>query len=262
MKKIFYPTSIIIIGLLIFSSTSLNAQLFDELKGEASKIIKKGTIDPRIGTIDTGRTNIGFTEAEAAKAIKEALVQGTSKGTDIVSKLDGFYKNPEIKIPFPEKAKTVEQTLRKIGMGKQCDNVILSVNRAAEDASKSAKDIVVNAITKMTISDAINIIKGDSIAATRYLKEKTTKALVAAFSPIVKKSLDKVDATKYWKDAMTLYNKIPLVEKVNPNLTEYVTNKAIEGLFLMIAKEEQNIRKDPVARTSDILKKVFGGLFK
>jgi hypothetical protein len=152
----------------------------------------------------------------------------------------------------------VESKLRAIGMGRQVDEAILSINRAAEDAAVQAKPIFVNAITGMSISDAIGIVRGPDDAATSYLRNSTSPDLRSKFRPEIQKSLDKVQATKYWKDLITTYNKIPLVQKVNPDLAGYVTDKAIQGLFLMIAKEEKKIRKDPVARTSEILKKVFG----
>jgi hypothetical protein len=237
---------IIIIFLLSFILINpAQSQLLDKIKKKAESLIKDASKGP-------------YTKDEAAKAIKEALVQGTSKGTDSLSKVDGFFKNPEIKIPFPPQAKTIESTLRKVGMGDKVDQAVLSFNRAAEDASKSAKNIFVGAIQKMTIDDAIKIVKGDSVAATKYLQDKTTNQLTSAFSPIIKKSLDKVDATKYWADVMNTYNKIPFVEKINPDLKQYVTQKAMNALFLMIAKEELLIRKDPIARTSQLLRKVFG----
>ena len=132
------------------------------------------------------------------------------------------------------------------------------MNRAAEKAATEAKPIFVAAIKGMTVKDAINIVKGADNAATMYLKNTTTPELVEKFQPIIKTSLDNVNATKYWSDLITMYNKIPLVKKMNPNLTDYVTRKAIDGLFIMIAKEEIKIRKDPMARTSELLKKVFG----
>lgn len=237
----------ILVQIIIFFALSLNysnAQLFETLKSvkELSKDVSKG----------------GFSEKEAADAIKEALTKGIGKGADILSKTDGFYKNPEVKLPFPEDARNVESTLRKAGLGKQVDDVILSLNRAAEDAAVSSKDIFVDAIKGMTVNDAINIVKGQDNSATLYLKNQTNDKLRLTFKPIIDKSLNKVGATKYWETAMTSYNKIPLVKKVNPNLNDYVTTKAIDALFLMIQKEETIIRKDPLARTSDLLKKVFG----
>ncbi len=205
-----------------------------------------------------GLSGTGFSENEAAQGIKEALVKGTGESVNFVSVLDGYFGNPEIKIPFPEDARIVESKLRSIGMGKQVDEAILSINRAAEDAAKQAKPIFVNAITAMSISDAIGIVKGPDDAATSYLRNTTSPDLRVKFKPEIQKSLDKVQATKYWKDLITTYNKIPLVQKVNPDLAAYVTDKAIQGLFVMISKEEKKIRRDPVARTSEILKKVFG----
>jgi hypothetical protein len=154
--------------------------------------------------------------------------------------------------------KHVEKKLRQIGMGEQVDKFILSLNRAAEDAAKEAKPVFVAAIKGMTIQDAMGILKGEDDAATQYLKKTTSTELHSKFNPIIKTSLDKVDATKYYSDLIKAYNRIPLVEKVNPNLDEYATEKAMEGLFIMIAKEEVSIRKDPAARTSALLKKVFG----
>jgi len=239
---------IILLLMMAFSiSSSAEAQFFDKLKKKAEKVIKKNK-----------KKTESFTTEEAAKAIKEALVKGTSKGTDFISKADGFYKNPDIKIPFPPEANKVKKALKKAGFGKQVDKVVLSLNRAAEDASKSAKDIFVASIQKMTVDDAIKIVKGDSTAATNYLEDKTTAQLTKAFSPIIQASLDKVDATKYWATAMKTYNKIPFVKKINPDLKQYVTQKAMAALFLMIAREEALIRKDPISRTTDLLKKVFG----
>lgn len=200
----------------------------------------------------------GLTETDAVNGIKEALVKGTGESVSLVSKLNGYFSNPEIKIPFPQSAREIESKLRAIGMGSHVDEVILSLNRAAEDAAKSAEPIFVSAIKKMTVSDAIQIVKGQNDAATRYLAKTTTPELKAAFSPVIKASLDKVDATRLWEDLIKAYNQIPFVTKQNPNLTEYVTDKAISGLFVMIAKEELKIRQNPAARTTELLKKVFG----
>ncbi len=200
----------------------------------------------------------GLSEKDAADGIKEALVNGTGESVKLVSVVDGYWGNPEIKIPFPSEAKEMETRLRNIGMGKKVDEFNVSMNRAAEKAANEAKPIFVDAIKGMTVKDAINIVKGENNAATMYLKNTTSPDLNSRFQPIIKTSLDNVNATKYWSDLITAYNKIPLVKKMNPNLTEYVTGKAIDGLFVMIAKEELKIRKDPMARTSDLLKKVFG----
>lgn len=203
----------------------------------------------------------GITEKDAADAIKEALVNGTGESVKIVSVINGYWENPEIKIPFPPEAVEVETKLRALGFGKKIDEFNLSMNRAAEKAAIEAKPIFLAAIRGMTVKDAINIVKGENNAATVYLKNTTSPELITKFQPIIKTSLDDVSATRYWNDLITLYNKIPFVKKMNPNLSEYVTQKAIDGLFVMIAREELKIRKDPVARTSELLKKVFGYTF-
>ena len=176
-----------------------------------------------------------------------------------VEKIGGYFDNPQIKIPFPPEAKEIEQKLRAIGMGDKVDEVVLTINRAAEDAATEAKPIFISAIKNLTLRDALNIVRGENDAATKYLKENTSQQLAAQFKPKIEVSLEKVDATKYWDDVITTYNKIPFVKKMNPDLAEYVTEKAIEGLFVMIAKEEDKIRKDPAARTTELLRKVFGG---
>jgi hypothetical protein len=198
-----------------------------------------------------------LTNEEVTKGLREALTQGATKGAGLVSKIDGYFKNPEIKIPFPKDARLVETKLRAIGMGSKVDEFVLSLNRAAEDAAKEAAPIFVAAIQNMTINDAFTILKGEPDAATQYLKKTTTPRLIEKFTPIVKNSLNKVDATKYWADLINYYNKIPFVSKVNPDITAYATDMAIQGLFVMVAREEKLIRKDPAARTTDILKKVF-----
>jgi hypothetical protein len=200
----------------------------------------------------------GLTEKDAVAGIREALVKGTNESVSVVSKLNGYFGSPEIKIPFPKEARDVETKLRAIGLGSQVDEVIVSINRAAEDAAKSAQPVFVSAITSMSITDAINIVKGNNDAATRYLEKTTSPELKEKFSPIVKASLDRVNATRLWAEVIKQYNQIPFVKKQNPDLTAYATDQAIAGLFVMVAKEEAKIRKDPGARTTELLKKVFG----
>jgi hypothetical protein len=195
---------------------------------------------------------------EVAQGLKEALTNGVSKGSDLVSQVDGYFKNPEIKIPFPPEVKQVETSLRQLGLGNEVDRFVLTLNRGAEDAAKEAKPIFVEAVKQMTIQDAWAILKGEKDAATQYLKSSTSTLLKEKFKPIIQASLNKVNATKYYGDLVGTYNKIPFAQKVNPDLDEYATDKAIEGLFVMIAKEEKNIRENPLARTSELLKKVFG----
>ena len=200
----------------------------------------------------------GLSTADISAGLKEALTNGTNKGTATLSQADGFFGNAAVKILLPPEAQKVESTLRSMGLGKQVDDAILSMNRAAEDACKSAAPIFVNAIKQMSFEDAANILRGSDTAATGYLRGKTTADLTTAFSPVIKQSLEKVDATKYWNTLITTYNKIPFQKKVNPDLAAYVTDKSLNGVFYQIALQEKSIRQDPAARTSDILKKVFG----
>lgn len=195
--------------------------------------------------------------SEIASGLKEALRVGTDTATKSLSAVNGFFSNAAVKVLMPPEAQKVEKTLRDIGMGKLVDNAILSMNRAAEDASKFAGNIFWDAIRQMTIQDAIGILKGGDFAATDYLKKHTTSQLTAAFKPVVEKSLVKTDATKYWTDVFTVYNRFS-TNPVNTDLTAYVTEKALAGIFHEIGLEEQKIRKDPVARVTEILRKVFG----
>jgi hypothetical protein len=189
--------------------------------------------------------------------LKEALNVGISNGSAEASKVDGFFKNELIKIAVPPEAQKVAETLRKMGLGAEVDKFTLSLNRAAEDAAKKSKPIFVKAITSMTVPDALGILKGQDDAATQYLKKSTNAELFKTFFPVVDSTLKLNKATQYYADIVNTYNQIPLVKKVNPNLKEYATQKTIDGLYVLIAQEEKKIRKDPVARVSDLLKKVF-----
>jgi hypothetical protein len=199
-----------------------------------------------------------LTTAEVGEGLKEALIKGISTGSDQASQLDGYFKNPRIKIPFPPDVQKVEDRLRQIGLGSEVDKFVMTLNRGAEDAAKEAKPIFIAAIKGMTIQDAWAILRGEENAATEYLRRTTSSQLYEKFQPVIASSLNKVNATKYYGDLINTYNKIPMVEKVNPDLNDYATNKAMDGLFLLIAGEEKKIREDPVARTTDLLKKVFG----
>jgi hypothetical protein len=200
-----------------------------------------------------------ISESEAAQGIKEALDQGVGSGVALLNKQDGFFGSQAYKLFLPAEAQKIENTLRQIGMGSLVDRAIMQINRAAEDAVGYARPIFVDAISKMTIADAINILKGPRNAATQYFRNKTTDQLIAAFSPIVKSSLDKFSATKYYGDMVNTYNGFPTtINKLNPDLPSYVVGKAVEALFDQVAKEEENIRTNLAARSTDILKKVFG----
>ncbi len=201
-------------------------------------------------------TSGGLSSQEVAQGLKEALKVGTDSATYHLGLLDGFYGDDIIRIMMPPEAQKVEKALRNIGMGSVVDKAVLSMNRAAEDASKYVGNIFLNAIKQMTIQDAFGILKGGNFAATDYLKSKTTAELTAAFKPVVSKSLDYTDATKYWKDVFSVYNRVSN-SPVNTDLTAYVTEKALQGLFYHIGLEEQKIRTNPAARITDLLKKVF-----
>ncbi|MBN8702653.1 MAG: DUF4197 domain-containing protein [Bacteroidetes bacterium] len=224
-----------------------------------STIVVNGQINVNsvINTI-TGSNGASLTNDEVVKGLKEALTVGTNNSTAKASKLDGFYKNTAIKIPFPPEVKQVDQTLRNLGMNKQVDQFVMTLNRAAEEAAKDAAPIFIAAVTQMSIMDGISILKGGDNAATQYLQQATMAQLKAQFKPKVAAALKKVHVTKYWNPLAKKYNKLPMVQKINPDLESYVTDRAIQGLFKLVAEEELKIRKDPAARVTDILKKVFG----
>lgn len=221
---------------------------------------KAQSINSIINTVNSTVNSGTLSNDDVVKGLKEALKVGTNNSVSSASKVDGFLKNSTIKIPWPADAVAMETKLRALGMGTQCDKFIETMNRGAEEASKTAATIFLDAVTKLTITDGMKILKGTDNAATLYLKDNTSTSLKASFLPIVKAALTKVEITKYWNPLATTYNKIPLVTKVNPDLDAYVTEKATEGLFKLIAAEEYKIRKDPAARISDILKKVFGNI--
>lgn len=202
----------------------------------------------------------GVSEAEAGQGIKEALTQGVTNAVLNLNKTDGFFGNQLYKMLLPPDAQKIETTLRKVGMGSQVDKAVLAINRGAEEAVGFAKPIFVDAIKEITIQDALKLVSGGKDAATQYFKQKTTEKLIAAFTPSVKTSLDNVGATKYYDDIVNAYNGLPTtIKKVNPDLTSFVVGKTVDALFDQVAKEEANIRANPLARTSDILKKVFSG---
>lgn len=192
-----------------------------------------------------------------SNGLKQALQQGTTKSTDRLSAVNGFFENPAVKILFPPQAQKAEKTLRAIGLNKLCDDVILSLNRSAEDATKQAKPIFINAIKHMSLKDVTGILTGNQDAATQYFKQTTTLQLTNSLKPIIQGSLNKTNATKYYSDAADEYNKIPFVRKLNPDISAYVTQRAIDGIFYQIALEELNIRKNIGARSTPLLQKVF-----
>ena len=234
---------------MLAGTYAAQAQSVNDLLGKANKVLNTAT---------GGKTG-NYTNTEAVNALKQALNIGAQNASGKLNSLNGFFGNQLIKILMPPEAKKVESTLRSIGMGKQVDNAILAMNRAAEDAAGKAVPIFTNAITGMSIQDGINIVRGGNNAATNYLKGKTTTQLTDAFKPVISNSLGKVDATKYWSAIFSTYNRLPTTaNKINPDLTAYVTERALNGLFVSIAEEENKIRQDPAARVTDLLKKVFG----
>jgi hypothetical protein len=237
----------IVLPLLLLTSVASFAQ--SGLLKKASGILNKAS----------GGSGTSLTNDEIVAGLKDALSVGAQNSANKLSSVDGFFANAAIKVLMPPEAQKVEKTLRAAGMGKLVDNAILSMNRAAEDASKSAAPIFVNAIKSMSIQDALGILKGSDTAATGYLRGKTVAALTSAFRPVIDTALQKTSATSYWKTVFDAYNKLPTTfNKINPDLAGYVTEKSLSGMFFQVAEEEKKIRKDPAARVSDILKKVFG----
>jgi hypothetical protein len=230
MKKII----IILVVTSLFSGCAELQQVANQLPG----VLAEGNVD-------------------IAGGLKEALNNGISKQVSKLTAVDGFYKNDMVKILLPEELQKVDSGLRKIGLSKLADDGLRAINRTAEDAVKEATPIFVDAIKGMTFNDAKNILMGNESAATTYLQSSTSTALYSKFNPVIKSSFSKVGADKVWTNIITKYNSIPLVKKVNPDLTDYVTNQAMNGVFKMISVEEKNIRTDLNSRTSDLLKKVF-----
>lgn len=242
-------------GLVLFSSLQVGAQskLGSILKSISSKQTKSTTT-----TSNSSSSKGNPSSLEIGQGIKQALEIGIAAGADQLSAKDGFFGNMAVKILFPPEAQKVEKTLRTLGLGSLADNVVLSLNRAAEDAAKEAKPIFLSAIKQMTVTDATNILLGNSDAATQYFKKATTAQLMEKFKPVITTSLNKVDATKYWTDAAGQYNKLPLVKPVNTDLSDYVTQKAIDGMFIQVAQEELKIRGNTASRSTSLLQKVFG----
>jgi Protein of unknown function (DUF4197) len=239
MKRIFLPV------LLLVSSLAFSQQ--------SGGILKKAG-----GLLGKSKSGAGLSNEDIVSGLKEALAVGAQKSGDKLSAVNGFMGNAAIKVLMPDEAKKVEQTLRNAGMGKLVDDAILSMNRAAEEAAKSAAPIFVDAVKGMNVQDALGILRGNDSAATTFLKGKTWQPLTNAFKPVINSALEKTGATKYWTAVFEAYNKIPLTKKVNPDLSNYVTERALGGMFYQVALEEKNIRDNPAARVNDILKKVFG----
>ena len=230
------------------------------LLGKIKKATSKDSSGNILSAIKKPGSSGSLSNDEIINGLKEALTIGTDSASKRLHKTDAFFTNAAIKILMPPEAQKVESTLRKAGLGSLADKAILSMNRAAEDAAGGISTIFIDAVKQMTVTDGLKILKGGDFAATDYLKVNTTAKLTEKMRPVIEASLAKVNATTYWKDAFTAYNKIPLTKsQVNPDLTAYVTDKAMAGIFYSIGQEEQKIRKDPAAQVTSLLKKVFGG---
>lgn len=243
--------SFVLVGSLLLSSCSAYSQT--SLRDRANQL-KGNSTNPSNPT-----SNKNLSTSDVTSGLKEALRIGATNATKNLSITDGFFRNAAVKILLPPEAQVVEQTLRSVGMGSLVDEAILKLNRAAEDATKKAGPIFISAITAMTIQDGMSILSGGQDAATQYLKRVTTAQLANEFRPIIQSSLGSVGADRIWNTVFDNYNKMPLVKnKVNPNLVDYVTGKALDGVFYSIAQEELKIRTDPAAQVNQLLKNVFG----
>ena len=232
MKKIF----LLICGFTVFSCAELQ-QVVNNL--------------PNQGGV------IGLSNQDIANGLRQALDKGIEKQVTKLTKTDGFYKNQLVKILLPAELQKVDNTLRKVGLNKLADQGLKILNRAAEDAVKEATPIFVNAVKQMTFNDAKQILLGSDDSATTYLQGTTKTALYSKFNPVIKNSFAKVGADKVWSTIINKYNAIPLTSSVNPDLTDYVTQEALKGVYTMIAVEEKQIRNNLNSRTTDLLRKVF-----
>lgn len=203
-----------------------------------------------------------LTNTEASGGLKEALIQGAGKAVSQLSATDGFFGNNEVKIPLPDTLKKAEKTMRMFGMGKQADELVLRMNRAAEAAVPEAKALLVDSVKKMSVADAKAILTGGDDAATQYFKKTTSVPMAEKFLPIVTKATEDVQLAQQYNKFASMGNKFGLIKKDQTNLEQYVTQKTLDGVYLMMAKEEAAIRKDPVGQASSLLKKVFGALGK
>lgn len=239
---------IMIIAAILFLGTPAHADLMDKAKS----LLNKDKSQPG------GQADGTPDKDTVAAGLKEALTIGSQNAVKAGSQPDGYFKNPAIKVPLPEKVQKVEKPLRKVGLSKQVDEFIMTMNRAAEKAAPQAKDIFVGAVKEMTILDAINILRGGDTAATDYMRSKTYDKLYGAFKPTVTQAVMSVGVTKAYENLIDKAKKTKLIKDESLDLDHHVTSKALDGLFYLLGQEEKKIRKDPVARVTDLLKKVFG----
>jgi hypothetical protein len=254
---------IILATIIISSSLKIQSQTLKDVLNKTKDAAGTNTTVTNVITtteeiLNSNTKTPSLTNEEVINALKEALSIGTKNSSSLASKTDGYLKNDKIFIPWPEEAKDMKARLLKMGMQKKITEFETSLNRAAEEAAKSASPVFITAIKNMSLKDGFEILNGSDSAATNYLRKTTYQPLFDNFLPIIKDAVKKVKVTSYWNPLVTTYNKLPGVKKQNPDLDKYVCNKAINGLMLLIMDEEQKIRKDPLARVTDLLAKVFG----
>ena len=240
---------------LFFSCSLLNlhAQKLDQLIKKGESVLNASSQNAN------NKKGSNLSNTDIINGLREALQVGARNASGKLNQANGYFGNALIKILLPPEVKQIESTLRSFGFSSLCDKLILSMNRAAEDAAGKALPIFVQSITSMTITDGLDILRGGNHAATEYLKQHTTAALTTTFRPVIQASLNKVNASTYWNEVFRTYNKLPITKhKVNTDLTGYVTERALNGLFTTVADEEEKIRLNPAAQVSSLLQKVFG----
>ena len=245
-----------VIQSIIIGAIAVTLSGCDVLGGAADSVLTGGS-----QSSDSNK----LTNQEVVAGLKEALIIGIKNAVDVTSVTDGFLANNEIKLPFPESANMMKEKAIEWGLEGQVDKIVTTLNRAAEDAAKEATPIFIEAIKNMSVQDGFAILRGGKGAATDFLRKNTTNELVVVFAPKVQHSIEKVKLTEYWNPVSTRYNQAMTFtggQKVDTDLNRYVTERAIDGLFTMVEKEENKIREDPAARVTDLLSKVFGSLSK
>jgi hypothetical protein len=245
-----------LLALLLACSTSATAFNLDDLRTKLNELKQPATNAP--ASQSTGLAQ--FTAQEQIDSLKQALTQGAETAVSELAKKNGYLGNPKVKIPLPENLQKADRTLRKFGLGKYSDELITSMNRAAETAVPEAKTLLVNAVKAMTVTDAKDILLGNDDAATQYFRRNTETPLGEKFKPIVSKSMQKVRLAQTYDRFAGKGVKLGLVDKEDANLENYITRKALDGLFLMMAEQEKEIRAHPMQAVGDLAKKVFSAL--
>lgn len=237
----------------------LDAHALD-MKGLGDLVNKVGETASASSTDINSASVVQLSEQETGDGLKLALNQGVTKAVSMLGATDGFMGNSEVKIPLPDSLKKIEKGMRLVGMGKQADDLILKMNRAAEQAVPEAKALLVNSVKQMSLADAKGILTGPQDAATQYFKKTTSTEMAAKFLPIVQKATANVQLADTYNKYAEMGSKFGVIKKEDANINQYVTQKALDGVYLMIAKEEAAIRQDPVGQASNLLKKVFGAV--